>query len=260
MRSVKLLTVVSMIVLVGGVALLGGCNGEMSDQKLANSMQQDRIDALQSQLSALRMEKERMQEQLNAATQTNDVELDALQQKIAVLEEDVARKEEMIAMMQEQLVGVSPLPVEVSTALEEFADGSDMVEFDSEHGLVKFKSDLLFERGSDKVTASAAEAIKTLSGILNSTVAQQFDIIVAGHTDDMRIARAETRAAHPTNRHLSSHRAIAVAEQMEADGVAAKRLSTRGFGEYRPIEDNLPNRGGNPANRRVEVYIVPQGS
>jgi chemotaxis protein MotB len=259
MRSVKLSTVLSLIVLVGGMALMGGCNPGMSDQQLANSMQQDRIDALQSEISAMRMERDQLLEQLNAASQTNDVELDALRQKVAALEEDVARKEEMIAMMQEQLVGVSALPVEVSTALEEFAEGSDMVEFDSEHGLVKFKSDLLFERGSDKVTAGAAEAIETLSGILNSAVAQQFDIIVAGHTDDMRIGRAETRAAHPTNRHLSSHRAIAVAEQMETDGIASKRLSTRGFGEYRPVEDNLPNRGGNPANRRVEIYIVPQG-
>jgi len=260
MRSVKLSTIVSMIVLVGGMALISGCNAGMSDQKLANDMQQERINSLQAELSDLRLERDQLQRQLDAAGETSNVELDALRQKVAALEEDVADKEEMIRMMQEQLVGVSPLPVEVSTALEEFAANSDMVEFDSEHGLVKFKSDLLFERGSDKVTPSAAEAIKTLSNILDSPVAQQFDIIVAGHTDDMRIARAETRAAHPTNRHLSSHRAIAVVEQMESDGVAAKRLSTRGFGPYRPVEENEPNQGGNPANRRVEVYIVPQGS
>ena len=260
MRSVKLSTVVSMIVLLGGMAFVSGCNPGLQDQELANSMQQDRIDRLQADLADMKMERDRLQRQLDEMGAEGNIELEALQQKIAALEEDVARKEELMAMMQEQLVGVSPLPVEVSTALEEFAEGSDMVEFDAEHGLVKFKSDLLFERGSDKVTATAAEAIKTLSGILNSTVASQFDIIVAGHTDDMRIARAETRAAHPTNRHLSSHRAISVAEEMESNGVDAGRLSTRGFGEYRPVEDNLPNRGGNAANRRVEIYIVPKGS
>lgn len=260
MRSVKLSTVVIVLIFMGGLAFVSGCNSGMQDPDVANRMQQDRIDALQADLEAMRAKLTQAQRQLETARETNDVEMEALRQQIAALEEDVAKKEGLIKAMQEKLVGVSPLPVEVSTALEEFAANSDMVEFDSERGLVKFKSDLLFERGSDQVTADAAGAIKTLSGILNSSVAQQFDIIVAGHTDDMRIARPETRAAHPTNRHLASHRAISVVEAMEGDGIAAKRLSTRGFGEYRPVEENEANQGGNPVNRRVEIYIVPQGS
>jgi chemotaxis protein MotB len=59
---------------------------------------------------------------------------------------------------------------------------------------------------------------------------------------------------------LSSHRAIAVVEQMEKNGIEPKRLSTRGFGEYRPLEPNAPEKKGNPKNRRVEIYIVPAGA
>ena len=157
-------------------------------------------------------------------------------------------------------MGVSPLPVELSSALEDFAAQNDMVEYDSERGLVKFKSDLLFEPGSDVVTSSAAEAVRTLSGILNSDAAKEFDIIVAGHTDDMRIARPSTRAAHPTNRHLSSHRAISVAMVLERNGLEPKRMSTRGFGEYRPVAPNAPGKKGNAKNRRVEIYIIPSGA
>ena len=87
-----------------------------------------------------------------------------------------------------------------------------MVEYDASRGLVKFKSDLLFEKGSDDVTTAAAEAVKTLCGILNTDTAKQFHIIVAGHTDDMPIQKPQTRVEHPTNRHLSCHRAIAVVE------------------------------------------------
>ncbi|MBN1360886.1 MAG: OmpA family protein [Sedimentisphaerales bacterium] len=260
MRSVRLSTLIVVLVLVGGVAFVGGCGSGMQDRDLANQTQQREIARLQSELGALRLERDQLQKQLDATKQTGDVEVDALRQKVAALEEDLARKEELIKSMQEKLMGVSPLPVEVSTALEDFARDSDMVEFDSERGLVRFKSDLLFEKGSDTVTSTAAETIKTLSNILNSPQAKQFDIIVAGHTDDMRIARPATKEAHPTNRHLASHRAISVAAAMESDGIEPKRLSTRGFGEYRPVEENAPNKGGNPKNRRVEIYIVPQGA
>jgi chemotaxis protein MotB len=126
--------------------------------------------------------------------------------------------------------------------------------------MVKFKSDLLFEKGSDAVAPQAAEAVKTLSGILNSDPAKKFDIIVAGHTDDIPIQKAETLRAHPTNLALSCHRAISVIELMQKDGVEPKRLSARGFGEWRPLEPNAPNKKGNPKNRRVEIYIVPAGA
>ncbi len=260
MRSMRLLTIITVLVLLAGMAFVSGCDTGTQDLRLQNDTQRKRIGDLESELQAARLQLEQLRKMLEAASQTGDVEIDALRQKVAALEEDVARKEALIKTMQEKLMGVSPLPVELSTALEDFARDSDMVEFDSEKGLVKFKSDLLFEKGSDKVTTTAAEAIKTLCGILNSSGAKQFDIIVAGHTDDMRIARPETRAAHPTNRHLASHRAISVVTAMEGNGLEAKRLSTRGFGEYRPVEANAPNKGGNAKNRRVEIYIVPQGT
>ncbi len=264
MRSVKLspkhFRIVMALVLLAGLALVAGCGSEVQDLRLQNDTQRKRINDLEAELQKARLELSQLRRQLDEATASGGVEVDALRQKVAALEEDVARKEELIKSMQEKLMGVSPLPVEVSTALEDFARDSDMVEFDSERGLVRFKSDLLFERGSDKVTSTAAETIKTLCGILNSVTAKEFDIIVAGHTDDMRIARQATREAHPTNRHLASHRAISVVAAMEDNGIEAKRLSTRGFGEYRPVEANAPNKGGNPKNRRVEIYIVPQGT
>jgi len=124
---------------------------------------------------------------------------------------------------------------------------------------VKIKSVLLFESGSDKVLPAAAEAIKTLCTIMNSDVAKDFDVIIAGHTDDMRIAKPATREKHPTNWHLSAHRAVSVLEIMDKNGIASERMSIRGFGEYRPLEANKPNKKGNPRNRRVEIYIVPKG-
>jgi chemotaxis protein MotB len=259
MRSVKLSTVLVVLSLTAGVALLGGC-GELDDLKLQNRTQQERINKLTSELEAANMQLDQLKKRLAAIDEKGGVEVDALRQKIAALEEDLAKKQELIKSMQDKLMGISPLPVELSDALAEFAKGNDMVEYDASRGIVKFKSDLLFEKGSDVVTPQAAENVKKLAGILNSESAKQFHIIVAGHTDDIPIQKPDTRAKHPTNWHLSSHRAISVLEVMQRSGIDPNRLSTRGFGEFRPQEPNGPNKTGNARNRRVEIYIVPAGA
>jgi chemotaxis protein MotB len=163
-------------------------------------------------------------------------------------------------MQKRLLLGGAALPVELNTLLEDFAkQRPDLVTFDANRGVVKFKSDLLFELGSDKVAASAVEAVKALCGILNTEEGKKFDVIIAGHTDDVRIAIEATREKHPTNWHLSVHRAISVLDIMVSNNIDPTRLSVRGFGEYRPTVPNLPGKKGNPQNRRVEIYIVPKG-
>ena len=258
MRTVKLSAILSLCVCV---LLLNGCNSEMQDLRIQNNTQQKLIDQLQAELAANTLQLEQMKKQLAAAQQTDSIEVESLQQQIAALEEDLAKKKELIASMQQRLLlGGAALPVELSTLLEDFAKQQpDMVTYDSSRGVVKFKSDLLFEKGSDTVAASAIEAVKSLSGILNSQEGKKFDVIIAGHTDDIPILKPETRAKHPTNWHLSSHRAISVLNVMESNNIEPKRMSARGFGEYRPIAENKPNKGGNPQNRRVEIYIVAQG-
>jgi len=257
MRTVKLSAILSLCVLV---LLLNGCNSELQDLRIQNNTQQKLIDQLQAELAANTLQLEQMRKQLAAAQQTDSIEVEALQQQIAALEEDLAKKKELIASMQQRLLmGGGALPVELSTLLEDFAKQHDMVTYDASRGIVKFKSDLLFDKGSDNVAASAIEAVKSLTTILNSEQGKKFDVIIAGHTDDIPIQKPETRAKHPTNWHLSSHRAISVLKVMEGNNIESKRLSARGFGEYRPIAENQPGRKGNPQNRRVEIYIVAQG-
>ncbi len=257
MRTFKL----TAIVVFACVLLVSGCNSELDNLRIQNSKQQDLINRLTTDLNTANVELNQLRKQLAAAQQKDSIEVDALQQKIAALEEDIAKKKELIESMQQRLLlGGAALPVELSTLLEDFAkQRPDLVTYDASRGIVKFKSDLLFELGSDRVTASAAEAVKALCAILNSEEGKEFDIIVAGHTDDVRIAKAETRAQHPTNWHLSVHRALAVIKVMEDSNIASTRLSARGFGEYRPLVENLPGKKGNPQNRRVEIYIVPKG-
>jgi chemotaxis protein MotB len=256
MRIVKISLVLG---LLSGLLVFSGC-GDMKSLRIQNSTQQKRIAELESQVNATELQLAQLQRKLDTAEGTCGAELEALKQKAAAMEEDLAKKKALIASMQQQLLyGGAQLPVELSTMLEDFAKGQDMITFDASRGVVKFKSDLLFEKGSDVVAPTAADAVKKLSEIMNTEEGKNFDVIIAGHTDDIRIGRPETRAKHPTNWHLSSNRAIAVLNVMEGNAIAPERLSVRGFGEFRPIEPNKEGKQGNPANRRVEIYIVPKG-
>lgn len=258
MRTIKLS---GLFIVCALFLLVNGCNSELQDLRIQNDTQRQRISSLDSELQVANLELDKLRRQLSAYQGKGGIEIETLQQKIAALEQDIAKKEELIASMQQRLLtGGAALPVELSTMLEDFAKQHNMVTFDASRGIVKFDSDLLFEKGSDTVTASAAEAVKLLCGIMNTEEGKKFDIIIAGHTDDLPILKSETRVKHPTNWALSAHRAISVLNLMEDDKIESKRLSIRGFGEYRPIAPNKENKGGNPQNRRVEIYIVAQGT
>ena len=256
MRTAKLSV---LFVLCVCVLLISGCGDQLQDLRIKNNTQRKHIAELESQVQVTRLELDQMKRKFATVDKTNDIEIDTLNQKIAALKEDIEKKKTLIARMQQQLFYGTLIPVELSTVLEDFANSQDMVTYDPNRGIVRFKSDLLFEKGSDKVTSKATKAIKLLCKILNTKQAERFDVIVTGHTDDIPISKPATRVKHPTNRHLSSHRAISVVRLMQSNNIAARRISTRGFGEYRPVSKNKSNKKGNPKNRRVEIYIVGKG-
>jgi outer membrane protein OmpA-like peptidoglycan-associated protein len=73
------------------------------------------------------------------------------------------------------------------------------------------------------------------------------DIEVAGHTDSM--------GSDAYNMKLSQQRAEAVRNFLISRGVAADRLTAKGYGESQPVADNATEEG-RFKNRRVE--LVPQ--
>jgi chemotaxis protein MotB len=152
------------------------------------------------------------------------------------------------------------LPPALDSALKQFASQfPEQVEYNAKTGAVKWKADLLFDLGSDVVLETGSTSLAKFVEILRSPAAADFEVVVVGHTDDRRIAREATRQAHPTNWHLSVHRAIAVASVILKDQYDPQRIGVMGYGEYRPIapNDNEENRS---RNRRVEVYLIQRGS
>jgi chemotaxis protein MotB len=242
------------------VMMLTGCQSQQAyeDLKAQNRIQQERIENLENELGICNGQlQQKIQDLQNLAGKTS-ADIQAKEAMIAALEADIAKKKALMEKMQAQLMqGGTPLPAEMNVLLQDFAKTSDMIDFDASTGMLKFKSDLLFDSGSDNVQSGALESITALAGIMNTEDAKQFDMVVVGHTDDVPIKRAETLRLHPTNWHLSVHRAISVEKALESNGISPKRMAVKGYGEYRPIEPNQPGNKGNAANRRVEIFIVP---
>ena len=70
--------------------------------------------------------------------------------------------------------------------------------------------------------------------------------VIEGHTDNV--------GGHDYNMKLSERRAASVKDYLTKRGVDAGRISTRGFGETKPIADNKTAEG-RAKNRRVEIKV-----
>lgn len=184
-------------------------------------------------------------------------EADALANALA--EADRLRK--ALADAEERLRNASfvALPPELDDALSRLAAANpQLMSYDAARGMVKLRSDLTFALGSADVNAAAVTSLNSLAGIFNSPAAAQYEVRVVGHTDNVPIKNVGTRAKHPTNWHLSVHRAISVMEVLGKAGVPSTRMSVAGYGEFHPVVPNSAT--GAEANRRVELYLVAMRS
>ncbi len=255
-RSKCLITVLACTMILFTVGC--ECGQSVNDLKAQNRIQQQRIADLESELGLCNSELQQKLQDLQNLSGTSSADMEAKNALIAALEADIEKKKAMIEQMKAQMLTAgAPLPPEMNMLLQEFAKTSEMIDFDEATGSLKFKNDLLFTPGSDQVTANAATSLKSLAGIMTSAEAKQFDIVIVGHTDDVPIKRPATKAKHPTNWHLSVHRSIGVMTVLNSSGIASERMAVKGYGEFRPVAPNKPNKGGNPANRRVEIFILP---
>ena len=145
------------------------------------------------------------------------------------------------------------LPRELDNALQQLAaQHPGIMSYDAARGMIKFRSDLTFSPGSDQVKSGAVGTLSQLAQVVRSPAAAGYEVRIVGHTDNVPISRV--KAQHPTNWHLSVHRAIGVKDVLLKAGVAPIRMSVAGYGQFRPIAANGPK--GSEANRRVEIFLV----
>ena len=231
--------------------------------------------------TAVKIENESLRSQLSDAeskANASKAQADAYQRQLAALSDGIGGRDGLVnnlqqqnAALQAQLADLNSryeqalshqgaavaLPVAVTNALNDFAhQNPDLVDFDQARGIVKFKTDFTFATGSDQVTDKAKQAIGRFAQILNSEAAKGYELMVAGHTDNTPVVNPQTKVKHPDNWYLSSHRAIAVSDELIRHQINPQRVAVVGYADQRPIAANTTTQG-KAQNRRVEVLILP---
>jgi outer membrane protein OmpA-like peptidoglycan-associated protein len=116
---------------------------------------------------------------------------------------------------------------------------------------IELDADVLFEFDKYSLRAEAAGRLRELAEVAKSY--GNAPVLIEGHTDG--------KGAHDYNLKLSHNRAESVKTWLVQNaGVSASRITTRGWGETKPVAPNTkPDGSDDPAgrqkNRRVDITI-----
>lgn len=127
---------------------------------------------------------------------------------------------------------------------------SSLVQVESSERRIKvvLPEGVLFDSGR----ADLKEKAKTvLAPIVEELKKLPNDIIVEGHTDNVPIKSGRYRS----NWELSMARAYSVVGYLEEMGMDPKKLAGLGYGENRPVADNMTPEA-RAKNRRIEISLI----
>lgn len=239
----------------GGLCSLGGCSTTAENSRLGDSNKV--LTARNQELQAALDDCRRTASALSGSGDARSTTITTLQTRNNELQRLVDAQAATISEFEGRIAGLgfSPLDATTDRRLQQLAaQNPNLVSYDAQRGMLRFASDLTFDSGSDAVKPAAKQSLAALASVLKGGAGASYEVHVVGHTDNMRISSATARR-HPTNMHLSAHRAIAVRKALVEMGVPAAKIQAAGWGEFRPAVPNNPS-GGTPENRRVEIFLV----
>ena len=155
-------------------------------------------------------------------------------------------REEFVAMQKRQEMGKN-----IKEAVEtNFKGMRDLIQIEvgDNEVTIRLMGETAFDSGRAKIKKQMIPLLLQIGTALNDT---EGDIVISGHTDNVPIRGGKYRS----NLQLSISRAATVAEfLLRRTGIDPKRVSTMGFGKYRPLESNK-TADGRKRNRRVEIIL-----
>ncbi len=113
--------------------------------------------------------------------------------------------------------------------------------------LNEYAKTILFDSGKSSIKSQSESVLNDIVKILKEYPTAKFT--VEGHTDSAGSAKL--------NQNLSESRAAAVKDYLTSHGIDQFRLSSKGYGEDKPIASNK-TRAGRAQNRRVEINLVKE--
>lgn len=117
---------------------------------------------------------------------------------------------------------------------------------------IRMMGETAFDSGRAYLRKAMLPLLKKIASVLKDS---KGEIIISGHTDNVPVA-----GRFRSNLHLSAERAVKVGEYLSKEGqIDPHRISTVGYGEYRPLKSNETEEGRRK-NRRVEIVLKSPSS
>ena len=228
----------------GAEAKTSALSGQLDQQKQITNEALAKVEILNQQLAALRLQLAALQEALDASEakdRESQVKIADLGQRLNVA---LAKKVQELARYRSDFFGKLR---EVLGARADFQVVGDRF---------VFPADVLFDSGSADLKPEAAPQIDKLADALKQLETQippdiAWVLRIDGHTDIKPI----TNVNFPSNWELSSARAITVVRYLIDHGIPANRLVAAGFGEFQPLDPGDSDEAL-AKNRRIELKLT----
>ena len=159
----------------------------------------------------------------------------------------IAKNFDQVAIINKIKEAITPIINELKNEYEELKDSVEL-EIGEDKVTIRMMGETTFDSGKAELHPAFGPLLKKIGAVLSQT---KGEIIIAGHTDNVPLSGG----LFGSNLGLSMARAGSVAEYLlRTTSIDPKRLSTMGFGEYRPLTSN-DTAQGRRKNRRVEIIV-----
>ena len=266
-RNVFLLTMVAGVLLISSCASkkdLENCQNE--NRELTANYQNTKEELAASKARVARLEEQLAQQKKNVAALQNAldkslVNANANNINISKLVDQINESNQYIRHLVEVKSKSDSLNMVLTNNLTRSLSREEMKEVDIKvlKGVVyiSLADNMLYKSGSYEINDRAEETLRKIAKIIMDY--KDYDVLIEGNTDNVPVNTKSAAMKNIRNNwDLSALRASSVVQYLQDHfGVAPKRLTAGGRGEYNPVASN-DTELGKQRNRRTQIIITPK--
>ena len=264
---------VFLLTMVAGVLLISSCaskkdleNCQNENRELTANYQNTKEELAASKARVASLEEQLAQQKMNVAALRNAldkslVNANANNINISKLVDQINESNQYIRHLVEVKSKSDSLNMVLTNNLTRSLSREEMKEVDIKvlKGVVyiSLADNMLYKSGSYEINDRAEETLRKIAKIIMDY--KDYDVLIEGNTDNVPVNTKSAAMKNIRNNwDLSALRASSVVQYLQDRfGVAPKRLTAGGRGEYNPVASN-DTELGKQRNRRTQIIITPK--
>lgn len=264
---------VFLLTMVAGVLLISSCaskkdleNCQNENRELTANYQNTKEELAASKARVASLEEQLAQQKKNVAALQNAldkslVNANANNINISKLVDQINESNQYIRHLVEVKSKSDSLNMVLTNNLTRSLSREEMKEVDIKvlKGVVyiSLADNMLYKSGSYEINDRAEETLRKIAKIIMDY--KDYDVLIEGNTDNVPVNTKSVAMKNIRNNwDLSALRASSIVQYLQDRfGVAPKRLTAGGRGEYNPVASN-DTELGKQRNRRTQIIITPK--